>query len=95
MADRRSARKNSAVCLAVPVARVIGDERLLEAFPGRTVSDLYVWIVKHWDFLKKKFGVHYPIIDAARDFTSKYGKEPANLFRRVAGFFKSPFGGRG
>jgi hypothetical protein len=56
-----------------PIIEIIREERLYLHFPGRTSGDLYVWIVKHWDFLKKKYGIHYSISDAARDFSQKYG----------------------
>jgi hypothetical protein len=58
-----------------PIIDIIEEDRLYSRFPGRTASDLYVWIVKHWDFLKKKYGVLYSIKDAARDFATKYGKD--------------------
>jgi hypothetical protein len=56
-----------------PVVDIIREERLYLHFPGRTPSDLYVFIVKHWDFLKKKYGV-YSLPMAALDFSRKYGK---------------------
>ncbi|HEX7169495.1 MAG TPA: hypothetical protein VF206_01600, partial [Rubrobacter sp.] len=30
-----------------PIAEMIREERILDAFPGRTEIDLYLWIVKH------------------------------------------------
>jgi hypothetical protein len=57
-----------------PIMRIIRDEHLNLNFPGRSPGDLYVWIVKHWDYLKKKYGVHYTVADAARDFCTRYGK---------------------
>lgn len=67
-----------------PIIDIIEEEQLYAGFPGRTASDLYVWIVKHWDFLKKKYGIHYSIADAARDFAKKYGKEnPSSLFSAI------------
>jgi hypothetical protein len=79
-----------------PIIKIIKDERLYFNFPGRTPADLYVWIVKHWDFLKKKYGIQYSIPDAARDFSQKYGKNKAQLahcitalFRRVIRRFRS------
>lgn len=30
-----------------PIAEMIREERILDAFPGRTPSDLYLWIVEH------------------------------------------------
>lgn len=65
-----------------PIIDIIEEDRLYARFPGRTASDLYVWIVKHWDFLKRKYGVHYTITDAARDFSQKYGTT-ANPFVRA------------
>jgi hypothetical protein len=58
-----------------PIIDIIEEDRIYTRFPGRTASDLYVWIVKHWDFLKRKYGVHYSISDAARDFAEKYGTD--------------------
>ncbi len=73
-----------------PIADTIRRERLADRFPGRTASDLYLYIVKHWDELKKRYGIHYTASDAARDFAMKYGTTftksmttlIARLFRR-------------
>jgi hypothetical protein len=56
-----------------PIIAIIREERLYQRFPGRTSGDLYVWIVKHWDFLKKKYGLGFSLRDASRDFSRKYG----------------------
>jgi hypothetical protein len=56
-----------------PIIKIIKDEGLCFNFPGRTASDLYVWIVKHWDSLKRKYGV-YALDAAARDFSDRYGQ---------------------
>jgi hypothetical protein len=68
-----------------PIVDLIEGERFLKAFPGRTASDLYVWIVRHWDELKKKFGQGFPLEKAARDYTELYGRPrrrvAAGLFR--------------
>jgi hypothetical protein len=56
-----------------PIIAIIQEDRLYAHFPGRTSGDLYVWIVKHWDFLKKKYGLGFSLRDAARDFSQKYG----------------------
>ncbi|MFO8063125.1 MAG: transcriptional regulator [Spirochaetota bacterium] len=63
-----------------PIVDVIAYERILARFPGRTAADLYMWIVKHWDELKKQYGEDYPVQEAARDFSSRFGK---SLWRRV------------
>jgi hypothetical protein len=61
-----------------PIIRIIKNEWLLLKFPGSSESDLYVWIVKHWDFLKRKYGI-YSLSDAAKDFSGKYGHSPGPL----------------
>jgi hypothetical protein len=66
-----------------PIVTIIKEERLCARFPGRTSSDLYVWIVKHWDTLKKKYGF-YSASDAARDFTRRYGKDDAGFIPKAA-----------
>jgi hypothetical protein len=64
-----------------PVISAIQEEGLLSRFPGRTVSDLYMFIVQHWDELKKKYGLAYPLGDAARDYGERYGTTPISRIR--------------
>ncbi|MDR1899467.1 MAG: transcriptional regulator [Treponema sp.] len=74
-----------------PVISIIKEQWLLVNFPGRSASDLYVWIVKHWDFLKKKYGVGYSLSHAAGDFTRKYGRNRGRFFRFIALLIKKIF----
>ena len=66
-----------------PVIAIIREQWLLVNFPGRTEADLYVWIIKHWDFLKKKYG-KYPLAKAAGDFSRKYGQSDGKFLRFLA-----------
>jgi hypothetical protein len=66
-----------------PVIKVIKEQWLLADFPKRTEADLYVWIIKHWDFLKRKYGT-YSLAKAADDFTKKYGQDKGRLWRFLA-----------
>jgi hypothetical protein len=66
-----------------PAVTIIREQWLLVNFPGRTVGDLYVWIIKHWDFLKKKYG-GYSLAEAAGDFSRKYGQSKGRFFRFLA-----------
>lgn len=68
-----------------PITLAIEEEGLLSRFPGRTSSDLYVFIVKHWDELKRKYGLEFPIAEAARDYSERYGTTPTS--RAWAGLF--------
>jgi hypothetical protein len=63
-----------------PIIAAIQDEGLMSRFPGRTASDLYMFIVQHWDELKRKYGLSYPIGDAARDFGERFG---TTFFQRL------------
>lgn len=67
-----------------PIMQVIHQEWIELNFPGSKPGDLYVWIVKHWDFLKKQYGMHYSLIYAARDFTVKHGQSHGRFFRFIA-----------
>jgi len=75
----------------IPIRDIIQDNNLVSRFPGRTEADLYVWIVKHWDMLKNKYGQDFPLEEAATEYASIYGKsrwEQAllpvkKLFRRI------------
>jgi hypothetical protein len=70
-----------------PVTDIIIKENIRGLFPGRTPGDLYVWIVKHWDLLKKKYGIHYSLLDAARDFGSRYGRSKPGITDLIRSFF--------
>ena len=74
-----------------PIIRIIDEDMLCLNFPGRSPSDLYVWIVKHWDSLKKENGVHYSVADAARDFSVKYGNSKGRFFRFLAAILGKVF----
>ncbi|MDR1867010.1 MAG: transcriptional regulator [Treponema sp.] len=64
-----------------PIESIIYDKWIQLDFPGAKTGDLYIWIVKHWDFLKKKYGIHYSIACAVQDFTVRYGHRRGRLFR--------------
>lgn len=66
-----------------PIVQLIKSEEILSYFPDRTASDLYVWIVGHWDELKKRYGQAYPLRQAMEDFTIRFGNPIYNPLRRV------------
>jgi hypothetical protein len=67
-----------------PVTSAIEEEGLISRFPGRTVPDLYMFIVQHWDELKRKYGLGYSLGEAARDYGQKYGSAPFARLRARA-----------
>lgn len=75
-----------------PIVKIIKEEKILSRFPGRTEADLYLWVVFHWDELKKKYGEDYPLVNAAQDYTMRYGKnyiqQFLDLIKRLYGKIK-------
>ena len=70
-----------------PIAETIRSENLDARFPGRTVSDLYLYIVKHWDSLKRNYSVHLSPAEAARDFATRYGSSLLGKINSFLNFF--------
>jgi hypothetical protein len=71
-----------------PIVRLIESEEFLTYFRGRTAADLYVWIVRRWDDLKRKYGQGFPLKKAAQDFADRFGRPDHRLLPRVFHFLK-------
>lgn len=73
-----------------PVIRVIRGKKLLKKFRKRTESDLYVWIIKRWDDLKRKYGDSFPLDEATRGIE---GEEKRSIFsiilQKIKFFFQT------
>ncbi|MBU0935895.1 MAG: transcriptional regulator [Spirochaetes bacterium] len=65
----------------LPIVEIIDKENYLTRFPGRTKGDLYMWIVKHWDSLKKKYGNSFSVKSAADDYSRQFGMSMGAQFR--------------
>ena len=77
-----------------PIAVGIEEMEILARFPERTVSDLYVFVVRHWDELKKKYGLSVSLEEATRDYSERFG---ASEIARIGSFFsrlRSRIGGK-
>ncbi|MCR4938479.1 MAG: transcriptional regulator [Treponemataceae bacterium] len=72
--------------LYLPIITAIKKGKILRRFKGRTAADLYVWIIKYWDDLKKKFGDKVTIDDAAAEFSEKFG---ISLIKRIIVCFRN------
>jgi len=57
-----------------PIVDLIQEEKLLSRFPGRTEADLYMWLIQHWDDLKRKYGNNFSLKEAVLDYSRRYGK---------------------
>lgn len=70
----------------MPILSSIRTNHILHYFPKRTVSDMYVWVVRYWDELKQKFGENINIDEAVKKFGKKYH---INLYKRLINRIKS------
>jgi hypothetical protein len=65
----------------LPAIETIKNYGILEKFPNRTKTDLYIWINEHKRYLSLKYGREVVIKFAAKDIMLRYSKNP---FRRFA-----------
>lgn len=64
-----------------PIADMIREERVLDAFPGRTELDLYLWIINHREHLALEAGDESVTPSAAKDDILKRGRWLSRLSR--------------
>lgn len=69
--------------LYLPIINTIKKQKIMRRFRHRKPADLYVWIIKYWDELKKKFGDNVSIDSAAAEFSGKFGSGPTKRFLRL------------
>jgi hypothetical protein len=62
----------------LPIVLEVRHEGIMQAFPGKTSGDLYLWMVRHWDDLKHDSKSNVSIEKAALDYKARFAK----------GFFK-------
>jgi hypothetical protein len=55
-----------------PLVEIIREQDILKEFPGRTETDLYLWIISHRQTLRDEFGSEVPIEQAAEQFTEDF-----------------------
>lgn len=72
----------------LPIVMQVREDHLLRNFPGKSYGDLYLWIVRHWDFLKHGMEEDVSIESATKDFKSRFGK---GRLKRWAEWMRSRF----
>jgi len=71
----------------LPIADAIGHEHLLSEFPGQTEADLYMWLVRRWDEMKR-INTLATENDAAKAIKAE---QKTSKLGRWAKYFKSKF----
>lgn len=59
----------------LPVVEIIREQQILKKFPGRTETDLYIWIITHKWYLNQRYGGNVSDEQAVDDFTKDFGDE--------------------
>jgi nucleotide-binding universal stress UspA family protein len=67
----------------LPITQVIWSKGILSDFPGRTETDLYLWIAEHRAELEKELGRDIRAEDAASDLANKYSPKPDRKAARL------------
>ena len=57
----------------LPVVGMLKKRYIMRKFRKYTTADMYVWLIKYWDELKKKFGENISLDTAAEELNSTYG----------------------
>jgi hypothetical protein len=63
-----------------PIMRAIDEEGLLISFPGATRGELFLWVTRHWHFLKQEKGREVSVEEAVCSYGAKYGMGAFNRF---------------
>jgi len=69
----------------LPVIRTIRQLGVLRDFPGRTETDLYLWLKKHQTDLAKVLGWNVEVNQVAQDFTRRFSPTPGRVLAEVWG----------
>jgi nucleotide-binding universal stress UspA family protein len=72
----------------LPLVEIIQAQGILQEFPGRTETDLVLWISEHRLLLEKEMASRVRPEDAARDLAEHFSKRPRRLAARIAAKIK-------
>ena len=56
----------------MPLVSSIRQNKIMRYFPKRTLSDLYVWVVRYWDDVKRKYGDEVSMETDVENFRKTY-----------------------
>lgn len=79
----------------LPVIRIIRQRRVMRNFPGRTETDLYLWLRKHHANLEETIGWTIELDAAVADLVAQFGSTPLHRASRFGKRLRNaitPFG---
>lgn len=70
----------------MPLIEVIREQNILASFPGRTETDLYIWIISHQWHLRSIYGDWISTRDVVKQYMEKFSGSNLNkLLRKIFG----------
>ncbi len=72
--------------LFYPLVRIIQKQKIVSRFPRRTADDLFLWVFRHWEELKRKEAGEPSLETALKEYSSNFGK---NILQRLFAYIKS------
>jgi uncharacterized ParB-like nuclease family protein len=60
----------------LPLVYVIREYKILKGFPGRTETDLYLWIIEHLWYLREEYNSDVSLETAATHFADEFSRRP-------------------
>jgi hypothetical protein len=67
----------------LPLVQILREQEILDEFPGRTETDLYLWIIAHQWYLQQTYGGIVSLEQAAEQFTEEHSPQPTGRWAKV------------
>jgi hypothetical protein len=64
----------------LPIMQTIDGENLLLSFPGAVRAELFLWVTRHWHYLKNEQGREVSAEEAVYSYGAKFGLGSFNRF---------------
>ena len=68
-----------------PLVEVIRSQNILKEFPGRTETDLYLWVIEHLWYLREETSGEVSLEEAAVHFAGEFSQNPLSILLSMIG----------
>jgi hypothetical protein len=63
-----------------PIVLAIDDEGVSAAFPGHSRAELFLWVCRHWHYLKEARAKDVSVEEAVRSYAAQFAKDGFTRF---------------
>ena len=67
----------------MPIVEIIREQAVLEEFPGRTETDLYLWVIDRWEWLRERYGSQVLVETAAEQLADDQAGPVRKVMRAI------------